>query len=187
MLVEIRMCFPVRALSRFEREWLPVAASKSMKKYCFFETPLLITFFATRVPKGMQKGTFGAAFWGTFLEEVIFSKLMTVSNGMLTFACPGVPKTVSKSMKKGFGKLPFILDHFFRKKCSQRLPRGCPQGVKNPSKIDVLTNLAPTGPTGDHVDRFLVDLGSLLDPKLTNFGDILHPQTNERTEPTKSY
>ena len=130
MLVEIRMCFPVRALSRFQRELLPRAVSKSTKKIRFFETPLLITFFAKRVPKGMQKGVFGGAFWGIFLEEAIFSKLMTVSNGMLTFACPGVPKTLPKIDEKGFRKTTLHFRSFFRKKCSQRLPRGCPQGSK---------------------------------------------------------
>ena len=165
----------------------PKSRLKIDKKTYFFETPLLITFFAKRVPKGMQQGAFLDAFWDTFLEEVISSKLMTLSNGMLTFACPGVPKTLPKIDEKGFQKSTPHFRSFFRKKCSQRLPRGCPQGVKNPSKIGVLTNLAPTGPTGDHFDRFVVDLGSLLDAKLKNFENILHPKTNERTEPIRSY
>ena len=135
MLVEIRMCFPVRALSRFERELLPRAVSKSMKKMCFFETPLLITFFAKRVPKGMQKGVFLDAFWGTFLEEVIFSKLMTVSNGMLTFACPGVPKTLPKIDEKGFRKTTPHFRSFFLQKVLPKAPQRVPkEGRKSVQK-----------------------------------------------------
>ena len=113
--------------------------------------------------------------------------MMTVSNGMLTFACPGMPKTLPKIDEKGFRKTTLHFRSCFSKKCSQRLPRGCPKGVENPSKIGVLTNLAPTGPTDDHFDRFLIDFGVVLDPKLKIFLCILHPKTNERTEPTRSY
>ena len=129
-----------------------------------FLRPLLIFFFGKRVPKGMQKGIFFGACWCILLEEAMFSKLMTLSNGMLTFACPGVPTTLPKIDEKGFRKTILPFRSFFSKKCSQRLPKGCPQGVKNPSKIRVLTNLAPTGPTGDHFDRFLVDLGAFWTP-----------------------
>ena len=46
--------------------------------------------------KGDKKGAFFDAFWGMFLDMVIFLKLMTVSNGMLTFARSGVLKMLPK-------------------------------------------------------------------------------------------
>ena len=63
--------------------------------------------------KGSKNGTFFDAFWGMFLDMVIFLKLMTVSNGMLTFARSGVPKMLPKIDKNWCQKTIPPFDEFF--------------------------------------------------------------------------
>ena len=54
---------------------------------------------------------------------VIFLKLMTVSNGMLTFARSGVPKMLPKIDKNWCQKTILSFYEYFTKKCSHRLPK----------------------------------------------------------------
>ena len=118
-----------------------------------------------RVAKGAQKGTIFDAFWCMFLNMVIFSKLMTVSNGMLTFARSGVLKMPPKVDKNWCQKTMHSFDELFTKKCSHRLPKVLQKWIKNRSKIDALAHLGPRGPPRSMFDRFLINFGRLLVPK----------------------
>ena len=76
--------------------------------------------------KDGQRRHKGHLFWcflGYVLDMVIFLKLMTVSNGMLTFARSGVPKMLPKIDKNWCQKTIPSSDEFFTKKCSHRLPK----------------------------------------------------------------
>ena len=52
----------------------------------------------TRVASGAQMEAICEAFFEFFLGRADFVKSTTVSHGMLTFACPGVPKRGPKSI-----------------------------------------------------------------------------------------
>ena len=157
MLVEIRMCFPVRALSRFERELLPRAVSKSMKKCVFLRPP----FWSHFLRKGCQKGCKKVPFWMLF--GVLFWKRWFSQNWWqyrtecLLLLAQGSPKRFQKSMKKGFRKLPLILDRFFAKSA----PKGSPEGARRGSKIHQKSMSWPTWrPQGQPV-TILIDFWSI--------------------------
>ena len=111
-------------------------------------------FWLKRVAEGSKNGAFFDAFWGIFLDMVIFLKLMTVSNGMLTFALSGVSKTRPKIAKNWCQKTILSFDEFFSQKIA---PTGSPTCSKNGSKIDQKSMPWPTWGQEGHPDAFLID------------------------------
>ena len=77
---------------------------------------------------------------------------MTVSNGMLTFAPPGLPKMPPQIDKKLCREAIPYFDAFFTKKCSQSAP-----------KIDQKSMSWPTWGQEGRPDAFLIDFSPIWD------------------------
>ena len=122
---------------------------------------------------GGEHGTFLGTFGAMFLDMVIFLKLMTVSNGMLTFARSGVPKMLPKIDKHWCQKTILSFDKFFHQKMLPQAPQRASKMNQKSIKIDALAHLGSRGPPRPIFDRFLIDFGPFLDRFLDVFGPFL--------------
>ena len=121
-------------------------------------------FVWKRVANGGKNGTFFDAVWGMFLDMVIFLKLMTVSNGMLTFARSGVPKMLPKIDKNWCQKTIPSFDEFFYQKLLPQAPQSAPKMDQKSIKNRCLGPLGAKRATQIHVwsifDRFWMPFGA---------------------------
>ena len=97
-LCDIDIVLSGSPLSRFRRDLAPKEGRKSIKNRSCFGGPFWKGLGGKRVPKGSKQGYLLEAFLELSLGRADFVKSTTVSHGMLTFACPGVPKRGPKSI-----------------------------------------------------------------------------------------
>ena len=97
MLVEIRMCFPVRALSRFERVVAPRSRLKIDEKTCFFETPPFDHIFGEKGAKRDAKRCLFGCFLVYFFGRGDFLKIDDGIERNAYFCLPRGPQNASKN------------------------------------------------------------------------------------------
>ena len=96
---ESNLCFPVRALSRFQVSGVKRDPKKRFKNRCSFRTLFWEALGSKREPRVPQKETILESFWNTFWKVADFVKMITVSCEMLIFAASGSSKRILKSKK----------------------------------------------------------------------------------------
>ena len=131
--------------------------------YCFQYAPSGRRFPLNSVTTGVQIclliGTFVACvcvFLFTCLEKVSFWTCMIVSYGMLTFALPGVPKSLWTMCQK--------TTPYFATEMLSHAPKGLQREVRNRTNTDALAYSGPRRSPRPIVDRCLLNWGCILVP-----------------------